>query len=121
MMDGARSRDDFFVSLIETPEGWLHLQLAIACKSNRPWEDLWNEAHPEAVGRAWAENDFDLFSGWRQKIRAMIIECNQTFILKMSPEEYAAQLWGCGAGEKIVDALVTWMSGVTGEGVSPST
>jgi hypothetical protein len=98
--------------LVGEPGHFFLLQCATGVVSFRLWEDLWNEKHPDRVGEAWDGEDFALMSVWREKVRAMIKQCDQNPVFDMTMEQYTAKLIDAGASEEEVAGLAVWMSEV---------
>jgi hypothetical protein len=119
-VEGVKKRNAFFLELTGGQDGWLLLQISMEQVSYAIWEQLWNEAHPDRFGEAWEGEDFDLMSVWRQKVRAMIKECDQEAILDMTVEEYYDQITATGEIEEVAEALAGWIS-VIHEEDTPST
>jgi hypothetical protein len=105
----AKAGDDPYAA---HPAHFFLLQCATQIVSCRLWEDCWNEKHPDRVGEAWDGEDFALMSVWREKVRAMIKQCDQNPVFGMTMKQYAAELIDAGASEEVVAGLVVWMSEV---------
>jgi hypothetical protein len=98
---------------LKTGTGFLLMQFAIARVSDLCWEDLWNEKHPDRFGHAWDGGDFELMSIWREKVRAIINECHQQWLFRISDgEEYMARLVDAGASKEYAEELADWLSEV---------
>lgn len=104
----AQARDGCYQSTL----GIEALQYALGYESNRSWERLWDEAHPDQLGQAWDGEDFALMSIWRKKVRILVQECHQELIFSMTTDEYKAWLTGLGCDEEIVGHLAEWRSEV---------
>lgn len=101
---------------LETGNGLLLLQLALARVSELCWEDLWNDAHPDQFGQARGHDDSQLRSVWRKEVRELIQDCHQEWLLTVDgPAEYKKTLIEAGAGDEIADELVDWLSNVRTE------
>lgn len=98
---------------LKTGTGFLLLQFAIAQVSYLCWEDLWNDAHPHRFGQAWDGEDFELMSIWREKVRTIIMECHQEWLLLVSDaDEYTVRLVDAGASKQAAEELADWLSNV---------
>jgi hypothetical protein len=96
--------------------GLVQLQLAIAQVSDLYWEDLWNDTHPDQFGQSRDQDDFELMPVWREKVRKLIEECHQEWLLTVdAPEEYKETLMAAGASDGAADRLVDWLSMVRSE------
>lgn len=102
------------------PLHFLLLHASIARVSNLMWEGLWNEKHPDRYGKAWEDQDFELMTVWREKVRGVLKKCGQDAVLALTAEEYATQLIGAGASDQDVDGLIGWMSEIRSEGTTGS-
>jgi hypothetical protein len=88
----------------------LSLQFAMQQVSYVDWEDLWNDAHPDRVGEALEGEDFQLKSVWRKKVRTMIMECHQEWMLAVDDaDEYIGKLLESGASEEQAENLADWL------------
>jgi len=118
IVQGAKEADGVLADFMRAPEMFVLSQLALSHVSNRLWEDLWNETHPDRFGQAWDGEDFALMSVWRVKVRAMIQGCSRGFVLATTTDEYIAKLIKAGANEETTKELVNWMSEVMYEEVA---
>lgn len=117
-VQSAKTGNDLFAG---HPHSFYLLQSAIAQVSYRIWEDLWNEKHPDQIGKAWHGQDFALMSVWREKVIVMIKDCRQHAVLALNPEEYVAELTEDGASEEAAVDLAEWLWEVEYGGNTPST
>lgn len=105
-----------FESCLKAGDGLLLLQLAIARVSYLCWEDLWNDAHPDQFCPARDGEDFEkLMPAWRKKVRTILKECHQEWVLVRDVDEYKRRLVEAGADEEALDILVGWVSFVRGD------
>jgi hypothetical protein len=109
----AKAEGDLLPEHLKTGTGFLLLQFAIERVSELCWEYLWNETHPNRFGQAWDGEDFELMSVWREKVRALINECHQEWLLLLNDaEEYAGKLIDAGASTECAEELADWLSEV---------
>ena len=104
---------------VKNDESFFMVQWAIETYSDRLWEKLWNEKHPDRYGKAFDKDseDFDLMEVWRTKVRAMLKDCHQDAVLDMTYDEYVAKLTR-GKDNKTdnkevkeaVESLANWMN-----------
>ena len=104
-----------FAQLMNTLQGFVILQFALERVSTLCWESLWNKAHPDRFGQAWEGEDSALMSEWRKRVRAVIKECHQEFILVMHADEYIAMLTYAGVDGETAGELAGWLSQVVCE------
>jgi hypothetical protein len=98
---------------LKTGTGLLLLHFAMQRVSNVEWENLWNGAHPDRFGQAWEGEDVQLMSVWREKIRTMIKECHQEWILAVGDaDEYIGKLLEAGSSKEVAEELADWLGDV---------
>jgi hypothetical protein len=98
---------------LKTGTGFLLLQFAIVQVSYLCWEDLWNGTHPQRFGQAWDGEDPELMSIWRRRVRTIINECHQDWLLLVSDvDKCKARLVDAGASEQVAEEFADWLSNV---------
>jgi hypothetical protein len=108
----AKGSGIFASYLKEDPDGLLILQLAIAHMSDLCWQDLWNDAHPDRFGQDG--EDFELMPVWRERVHAIIKECEQEWVLECHVDDYDGTLIEAGADEGAVEPLIERLLEVRG-------
>jgi hypothetical protein len=104
----AKSPDSVLGQALRGQAGCRLLYCAFEHRSQILWESLWNEKHPDRIGQAWDESDFELSLMWKQRIRAMFTQCGQGAVLTLTGGEFVTRLSDAGGKEELINALAPW-------------